>query len=121
MLGCGPKSLLVLVVFALILPERLNALVAPLFVKPANRQRLTDGLDTVLKAQIGHNRHILHPKMLAKLLDYALAFRREGLGLGVMRQKVLLVVIRLVRDDFRQFLDAFAAHRVVVNDVNLVP
>ena len=121
MLGRGPKSLLVLVVFALILPERLNALVAPLFVKPADRQRLTDGLDTVLKAQIGHNRHILHPKMLAKLLNDALSLSREGLGLGVMRLKVLLVVIRLVRDDFRQFLDALAAHGMVINDVNFVP
>jgi len=121
MFGRGPKSLLVLVVFTLILPESLNSLVAPLFVKPANRQRLTDGLNTVLKAQIRHNRHILHPKMLAKLLDDALSFSREGLGLGVMRQKVLFLVIRLVRDDFRQFLDALAAHRMVVNHVNLVP
>ena len=99
-----PECLLVLVILALVLLQRLDAFVT-LVVEPSRRDHLPHRLDAVLYAEIRNDAKCPKPQVLCKLLDNALASACKGLSFGIMGEIVFAVLVTSIRDNLCKFLD----------------
>ena len=113
------KRLLILVILALILPERLDALAALLGVEIATREREPRRLDAVLDAEIGDDREVIDAEVERELLHDRLAAGRERLGAGVVREIMFAELVSLAENDFGEVIDRRAADPVIVEDSDL--